>query len=207
MSRSSTTVLLCMLSALCLGAACSPDEASSGSDGGDAVCECIAPDEVGFDSSVCSPRSCGLVDRRCVHGEGGEGDEHCDGWGRLAVNEVALDCALDDLIMGRTGEILYEDLLPGTEDHTIYYPHGFMWGGFIQVLPARRGLGRDWTWASDDEGYSLAETAAAVHRLKEPAYFETCKAEPDPLRRFNCFLAWRAGEPLRTCDPAEVVRD
>jgi hypothetical protein len=216
MPRPSHCHIPAALALLCASAACSPVDAPGaavGSEGGapldeaDAsVCECIDPAQFGFDSLLCRERSCGIVNRGCVAADE-QGDDICGAWGRFEVDAEELDCALDDLIMGRTGVIAYEDnYVPDDPDESDFsYPHEFLWGGFIQVLPGRRGLGRDWTWFSDLTGTAVEETAADVYPLKDPAYFAGCKAEPDLSRRFDCLLAWRAGEAMSTCDDVGVI--
>ncbi|WP_434425518.1 hypothetical protein [Nannocystis pusilla] len=200
-----------------MSAACSPVDAPaavSGSEGGaplgdaeESACECIDREQFGLDSLVCRERSCGSVTRGCVSADE-QGDDICGAWARFEVDAEKLDCALDDLIMGRPGVIAYEDnYVPDDPDGAgdSSFPHEFLWGGFIQVLPARRGLGRDWTWISDLDGTSVEETAANVYPLKDSAYFAGCKAELDLSRRFDCLLAWKAGEALSTCDEVGVI--
>ncbi|WAS95532.1 hypothetical protein [Nannocystis punicea] len=195
----------------CLSGGCpQPDSPGATSGVGEPVvaesaCECVEPEAFAEESASCfDQRPCDLVERACLAGDE-QGDAVCGEWGEFHVSEAALNCALEQMIAGSPGLIFYEDTAPRDDGDALEFPHEFAWGGFIQVMQSRTALGRDWTSISNLDGESKEESAAEVHDLKARAYFEGCKAEPDLSRRFDCLIAWRAGDARLTCDAPSVV--
>ncbi|MDC0669163.1 hypothetical protein [Nannocystis radixulma] len=159
----------------------------------DSRCECVETWSFGSDSYSCAKGSCGVLNGRCEHQGGGDTDTGGDtGDGECVftgVTEEKLNCALDRLIAGEVGfgaEWSY------TSDS------GFSSsGGWVTIVgDDRTAVMRRWWWL--DLGGE--ETSAGLVRLKDAAYFEGCKAEPDLEARFDCLVGWTDDEPDALCD-------
>ena len=158
--------------------------------GGDPACACIDPEEEGAFSYICAEPACGSVDLKCDDSEWD--DPLCGGFGTvLMFDEQALDCSLDMLIARTPGVVKYHSLTQG-----ISSGYG---GGFLEVTT---GLSRRYGGA--DLGFS--ESAAGFVTVKDPAYFEGCKAETDVAKKLACFRDWALeAEPTAQCDePMEL---
>lgn len=159
-------------------------------------CACIDPEEFGGASYTCPKSPCDTLEARCVPGSGG-GTGTGTGTGAdtdgsdctITVQEAALDCALDRLIQGQTGFAVEYTFTPDQGYSTE--------GGFIAVLgPDRAALTRTWSWV--DLGGS--DSNAGRVQLKDAAYFEACKSEPDLTTRFWCMTEWSEQAPDALCD-------
>ncbi len=152
----------------------------------DPVCECISVAEFGGFSYTCGEGACGLLNPSCVEGDG---DSDTDAFGEceLSIEAEQVDCALDLLIAGESGVVKW-----------VYSAdQGFSEnGGFVQLLPERKGLTRTWEWLDLDGN----DSAAGVVSIKPAAYFEACKAMPDPAQRFLCLRDWSDQQPAAQCD-------
>ncbi len=160
--------------------------------GGDAdpACACIDPEQSGAASYVCPEPTCGVVSLKCDVEEGM--DPLCDGT-VVSFDEAALNCALDQLINRTPGRVEYHTLSDGNGSSSYS-------GAFISVSD---GLTRSYG------GYDANsnESAAGFVKLKDPAYFQGCKAEADLAARFSCFTAWSDDEPTAQCDAAEELSE
>lgn len=191
--RSALLILGCLIFTACPDAEKGSDTGASTGDsgdteptsGGDPACACIDPAEEGSFSYVCAPAPCGTVSLKCDDMEGT--DALCNGFGTVVMfDEAALDCSLDQLIARTPGIVEYHSLTEGGSSS-----YG---GAFVDVTT---GLARHYGGA--DLGSS--ESAAGFVTLKDPAYFEGCKAETDVAARFDCFVRWAVeDEPTAQCD-------
>lgn len=162
--------------------------------GAEAVCECIAPAEFGGGSFQCATGPCGHLLASCVGG-GGDTDTDTDGGDcEPVVDEVKLNCALDLLIGGEAGVVMW-----------VFSPdQGFSeQGGFVQVLPNREGLTRTWSWI--DLGGE--DSAAGVVPLRPAEYFQGCKDMVDPSAKFLCMRNWSEQQPSAQCDEPGMASD
>ncbi|MBZ5712856.1 hypothetical protein [Nannocystis pusilla] len=159
----------------------------------DSRCECVETWSFGSDSYSCVKGSCGILNGRCEGGDPDTGDGECVFTG---VSEEKIDCALDRLIAGEVGF--------GAE--WSYTSNGGFTssGGWVTIVDSdRTAVMRRWWWL--DLGGE--ETSAGLVRLKDAAYFEGCKAEPDLEARFDCLIGWTDDEPDALCDEEGTASD
>ncbi|WP_434425631.1 hypothetical protein [Nannocystis pusilla] len=152
----------------------------------DARCDCVETWSFGPDSYACPKGSCGVLNARCESEDGETGGGECVLTG---VTEERIDCALDRLIAAEVG---FGAMYTWTSD-----------GGFSEsgqwvtiVGPGRTAVMRSWSWLD----LSGDESSAGLVQLKDAAYFEGCKAEPDLKARFHCLTDWTDDEPDALCD-------
>ena len=157
-------------------------------------CACINKDQFGADSYTCATDGgCGPVEAFCDANNLDEMDVICEGWGAFSVDPVVLDCALDRLIAGTPGLVWWHIGSNGPGDY----------GGFVDIIGDRAGIGRNYQYF--DLGGS--DTAAGMVTLKDAAYFEGCKAESDPELKFTCMRDWWTAPPTNLCDDFSQVSD
>ena len=159
-----------------------------------AECACINTDEFGGGSYTCATDGgCGPVEAFCDANNLDEMDVICEGWGAFSVDPVVLDCALDRLIAGTPGLVWWHIGSNGPGDY----------GGFVDIIGDRAGIGRNYEYF--DLGGS--DTAAGMVTLKDAAYFEGCKAVSDPELKFTCMRDWWTAPPTNLCDDFSQVSD
>lgn len=149
------------------------------------VCACVEPEEFGVESFTCGGWSCPMLAASCEEGPTGA---TCGGG--FDIDEAALACVLDALIAGDEGLLAWTF----TPDGNVSVE-----GGFVAIQAGRSGLAR--TWLRED--LAGENSPAGVVALKDAAYFEACKAEPDLKTRFECAVAWSDEAPTAQCAEAE----
>lgn len=166
------------------------DAASTGPTTGavDPACACIDPAQFGRASYTCAPGPCDSVAVEC-DAEGSPSDTVCGSGTVVSLDEVALNCALDQLIAGTPGLIEYSI--------SDYISSG---GAFVAIGP-----GGDLMRSYGVYDLGGSEGAVGPVSLKDAAYFTACKAEPDVQARFLCFIRWTDDEPAATCDDASEL--
>lgn len=149
----------------------------------DPACACIDPEQEGSFSYVCPAGPCPTIKVKCDDQAEGVNDL-CNGDGVISLDVEALDCAIDQMIAGTPGlvEIHEQDYIGAS-------------GAYVEVGKAQN-LMRYYS-VYDLSG---SESAVGFVKLKDKAYFEGCKAEPDPQLRYLCLKAWTEDEPEPLCD-------
>jgi len=155
----------------------------------DPACACIAPDEFGSASLTCEVGPCGTVDLDCSDEQEGPASTACDSGSLVALDAVALDCALDQLIAGTPGIIAYHETNITSS------------AGAYLVISATGTLMR--SHGTYDLGGS--ESPVGPVTLKPKSYFEGCKAETDAEARYLCFIQWTDDQPAALCDDASEL--
>lgn len=171
------------------------DSASSGDTGdsdttpttgaaADPACACIDPAQFGRSSFICEAGPCDTVSLDCSDEEPGASSPACGSGVLVSLDEVALGCALDQLIAGTPGVIAYHESNITSS------------GGAFVAISASGNLMRH--YSVHDLGGN--EGPAGFVTLKDRAYFEGCKAETDAEARYLCFIQWTDDEPEAICD-------
>lgn len=141
-------------------------------------CECLGSD--GFAPlSYCPENPCKLQ-LMCTFEETTGDPEMC------TLDMIALACALDVLIQGTTGRVTY-----GRSDG----PGVGGSGGFILIREDRRAVVSDYTFFDLDG----QKSDSVVRELREPAYFEGCKALTDAEAIYDCIRNAVLDETLALC--------
>lgn len=145
-----------------------------------ADCLCVQGDHAlldSYDADACGWGPCGAI-------EFSVSDD-----GRPVLDLTALDCSLQALRDGTPALLSFHQSLDRGYSGS---------GGFLKIGAGRTALTRTWDW--DD--FSFHEEGLVVTALRDPAYFESCMAEPAADARFECMKDWAQGVPLKECDPA-----